>query len=360
MQHYGGKMKYLHIMPDSVYSKDFSEKTARLYGENEHLFLIHQWDGNRSYDLKKGILVQKADMLLFVKIMYWIFVSQKVILHSLYLDKRMYILFSCLSVIQKGKFIWVIWSADLYNAHDEEIGIRGFSPKKRLRKYARETIIRNLRFIVGTEGDYLMAKKWYKTKAQLRIAEYTYNLMDLPERQPDVGNRKIKILAGHSAVSTCNHEKMFWDLSRYSHDNVEIISILSYPANKSYIEKVIAAGKKTFGDAFIPVTEWMSPEKYREFLNRIDIAVLDSTCQKAAGNIVYLLYFGKKVYLSPENSNYDHFLNQGITVFSTLEIGDKSFFEPLTTWEINENKKKLKEIYSDSGFQKKWDKVFYE
>lgn len=54
--------------------------------------------------------------------------------------------------------------------------------------------------------------------------------------------------------------------------------------------KVIIKGKELFGEKFIPLTEFMTFEKYLEFLGSIDIAIFAHKRQQAMGNTITIFW----------------------------------------------------------------------
>lgn len=48
-------------MPDSIYSKDYMDRINKLYDPKDHYFVITQWNGERKYKLKNGIVVDTID-----------------------------------------------------------------------------------------------------------------------------------------------------------------------------------------------------------------------------------------------------------------------------------------------------------
>lgn len=351
-------MKYLHIMPDSIYSKDYSDRINKLYCKNEHFFLIHQWEGEREYSLSNGKVVQKVNWRVMLELIKYIIFSKKIILHSLFIDQKMHVIFALLSLFMHKKFLWYIWSADLYNEHFSEIQLKKTDFKKQIKKFMREIIIWRLEaIIVVAEGDYNAAKSWYKTRAKMIQAEYAYNLL-----KNGKGHRKshkgINILAGHNAAPCCKHIEMFEHLTKHNNKDIKVFSVLTYPKDEDYIEMVIKRGKKILRDKFIPITEWMPYEEYVQFLGEIDIAVFEGNIQMGAGNIFNLLFLGKKVYLSAENSIYGQLRKEGVRCYLTTEIKNNSFFELIEENIKNENRRILEELFSDNTFKKKWDMVF--
>lgn len=355
------KMRYIHIAPDSIYTKNYIERINRLYNPKEHFFLVHQCDGQRSYKFKNVKAVKKVNWKLMTKLIKMSFKAKKVILHSLFIDKKMHVLFALMSCFMK-KFDWYIWSADLYKTHWDEQKVKGIAFQKRVKKLCREILIHNLKtIIVVAEGDYVQARKWHSTKAKMVQAEYAYNLVEMEEYNIDPKKDTINILAGHGGSSSCKHIQMFHRISKYKDEKIKVYSVLSYEDDdKDYINKVISCGKEIFGDKFIPILNWMPYEEYMKILCNVDIAVFEGEVQMGAGNILYLLYYGKKVFLSAKNSIYHQLKKMNITCFELNQISNKNdFFQFLSEKEKNNNKMTVETLCSDKAFKKKWDKVFY-
>lgn len=349
-------LKYLHIMPDSIYSKDYMDRINKLYNSNDHYFVITQWDGERGYFLKNGLLMNRISnntMITIVKLMIY---AEQVILHSLFIDKKMHVVIAILSCIMPRKFSWYVWSADLYKEHKAELQIRGIALSKRIKRWCRTRIIRHLhKIIVVADEDYTYAKQTYGTRALMVQAEYAYNLIDMKteEKAKDI----ITILAGHNASSSLLHKEMYDRLSFLAKEPVEILSMLSYPDMGDYTEKVIKCGYKIFGNKYHPITEWVPYEKYIQMLNQIDVALFEGDCMNGAGNIFNLIYLGTKVYLSEKNSIYHQLKREGIICYSKEKL-QQNIFEELSEEEKQTNKKKIEKILSDEVFIEKWNKVF--
>ena len=100
------------------------------------------------------------------------------------------------------------------------------------------------------------------------------------------------------------HIEVFEKLRKYRTENIKVYVPLSYGSN-SYAESVISEGKRIFGDKFYPMTKFMEKEQYFRFLMTIDVAIFANDRQQALGNIVALLYAGKKVYMRKTISSWE-------------------------------------------------------
>ena len=138
---------------------------------------------------------------------------------------------------------------------------------------------------------------------------------------------EIVIQIGNSGDCTNNHIEIINNLKKYKEDNIKIIVPLNY-GNKEYIEKVVIEGKRIFGEKFQPILNHLDMKKYYELLSNVDVAIMNHLRQQAAGNIVILLYLGKKVYLNSMVTTYKTFKEWN------LYVGDIKNIEKLELSEL--------------------------
>ena len=78
----------------------------------------------------------------------------------------------------------------------------------------------------------------------------------------------------------------------------------------------------------------MDKENYFKFMWSVDIAVFCLYRQAALGNIIRLLYMGKKVFLPKDSVMYNFFVENGVEIYDTEAIPNMSYEEfvaPLKT-----------------------------
>ena len=109
-------------------------------------------------------------------------------------------------------------------------------------------------------------------------------------------------------------------LAKYKFErDFEIICPLSY-GSSNIAKDIVNLGHSLFGERFIPIFDFLPATEYAKLLSSIDVAIFGHKRQQALGNILALLYLGKKVYVRSDISTWN-FLNQlGITVFDTKNI----------------------------------------
>ena len=235
-----------------------------------------------------------------IKLSYFLNTSGKIILHGLFLKSLIVTLFFNPWVL--NKCYWVMWGGDFY-----------FPDKQR---WVKKQVIRNIgHFVTYLKGDFDLVKKWYNIKGSYHESfMYPSNLYkdyDIKRKEAGV---VLNIQVGNSADPTNNHIEIFEKLRKYKNDNIKIYAPLSY-SNQDDVKGVISKGKEIFGDKFIGLTDFMSSEKYLEFLSDIDIAIFSHKRQQAMGNIITLLGLGKKVYIRSDITTWQFFKDINVNVF---------------------------------------------
>ena len=103
------------------------------------------------------------------------------------------------------------------------------------------------------------------------------------------------------------------------------------------------------------MTEFLEYSKYLEFLSEIDIAIFAHDRQQAFGNITSLLSMKKTIYIKEEISTYETLINLGINLksfdkFENLEVLDEELLE--------NNKRIIKEYFSEKKLKEQWENIF--
>jgi hypothetical protein len=101
------------------------------------------------------------------------------------------------------------------------------------------------------------------------------------------------------------------------------------------------------------MTEFLTADRYLEFLGRIDIAIFNHRRQQGMGNIITLLGLGKKVYLRKDTTSGSALTNMGILTYVT----DCFDLQPLRNDQANMNAKRVKEIFSTAALESQWKEL---
>lgn len=254
-----------------------------------------------------------------------------------------YLSFEALWIINKFKdkvYGWFLWGGDFYpyikiNQYSEETRkiivnnnqSKGFKDRflEHFMLFFRKRAIKNIKYIYTWNNyDYSLLKDNFNTNAEFRYFTYPYvndyeNLDILCNLEKD--SDEIVIQVGNSGDATNNHLEIFKSLEKFKDKNFIVITPLSY-GDKDYIEKLIVEGHKILGDKFKPINNKLPLNEYSKQLARVDVAIMNHYRQQGAGNIVSLLYLGKKVYLNREVTTYKTFKEWGIDIYSIDDLND--------------------------------------
>jgi len=348
----------LHIfLTDSIYTKEFIRFVLKRFKSEDHVFCTPKpsyYEDISGAEIRRINPKRLDDVVRLFKYMKF---SKRILLHSLFNFYFQAWLTIQPSLLQRAT--WVAWGADVYS-EDPYKGLKG-----RIRRHVRKVVVKNLGSIAGLfKGDYEHIVKCYRTKAPYRQVFYPnpvhFEILDEVIRLSEsaVKNRK-RIMVGHAASRNNFHEEMLLFLRDNIIDDYEIICPLSY-GDKNYAQSVIQLGNSLFGTRFIPVTDFLQPKEYAKLLNSIDVVIFNHRYQEAVGNMLAVLYLGKKLYIRGETTPWSFFKDLGVVVYDTNALlkGDYRNF-----WEMDEkdklsNRAILIKEFSEERCAELWEKVF--
>jgi len=287
--------------------------------------------------------------------------AEKIVIHSLFSISD--VVWLLLNSRLLSKTVWVLWGGDLYNYWLQE----KHSLKELTKEKLKRLVIKQLGGIATfVEGDYNLVREKYKTEARYFYTFYpnpvNFELLDNANSNTQIAHSGLrKVLLGNSATWTNNHFEILSALSRIDDKSFKIICPLSY-GDSAYAEEVIKFGYELFGDRFAPLTQFLSSEEYAKVLASVDVAVFNHNRQQGLGNILALLYLGKKVYIRDDITTFEFFDKHGIRVYNTKDILKKPNVD---IFEYNEeigkrNRDVIATEFSEERCIELWRKVFYE
>lgn len=262
---------------------------------------------------------------------------------------------------ENTKTIWLGWGFDYYDLISKPllkektntaIGKINSSKKALLKTLLKKAIQPELRkveilnkitvFSPVLYEDYELVKKaipgFLPTYASWNYGTLEDDLIRGFEGKKIVGKN---ILLGNSASHTNNHLDAFDNLSASDISGRKIITPLSY-GDTRYRDLIASEGNKVFGDAFVPLIDFMPIDDYIAILQSCSIVIMNHLRQQALGNIVIGLYLGAKVFLDKENPIYQFFVNNNAHIYSIEDLAVEIHSE-LTDDQINSNRQILQE-----------------
>lgn len=351
-------MKILHIGNTDKFIPPFIEFIKENFDFSQHRFLLT--GGGMTVDQvvphpnvyvskhgKKGTLMYLLRALVAMQ------TADKIILHGLFNYRIVQLLF--LNPWLLKKCYWIVWGGDLYVY---QLGKKNWKWKRN--EYFRRSVIKNMGFIVSAnKGDIAKAVEWYGFNGEkLSSVFYTSNIF-----QKDIeaiaceASDEVRILVGNSSTETNRHLEAFdiiFSEKIRNKKKLKIIAPLSY-GDSEYRKTVIEYGAEKFGDEFIPLVNFMPYKSYLNILFNTDIVVFNHNRQQGFGNLVQLLGFGKKVYISRDSNLWEYFESIGVVVYDF----EKFDIMPIEKSVALKNRKAIEENFSIESIVLDMEKVFY-
>jgi|GEM_PF-3492566 len=144
--------------------------------------------------------------------------------------------------------------------------------------------------------------------------------------------KPLRVQIGHNAYMFNNHKSAMDSIRHFKEENLDILVPISYGGEnhttpKWYKDSIINYGKSNFGEKIKYITKLMPIIEYTEYLHTVDIAIFNAERQNGLGNILKLIYFGKKIYMNPRNPLYKYFSDLNIKIFNAETIREQTFDE---------------------------------
>lgn len=317
----------IHIFTnESFYSTSLIQLLEKKLDLKEHLFIFRKKNSifqSYSNEVSSKIIYAPDSLSMFILVVPLLVKSNWIYFH--YLPYGPSLLFWALTPSLIKKSTWIIWGGDVFIYKE-----KNRNTTTRLYEFLRRKIIPKFPEIASfIEKDSREAMSVYGSKA-----EYIKILYPIPLDITLLKSKTVRevhfstnILIGNSADPSNFHLEIIEILSRFCNESIKIFCPLSYYSDDIYIKKVIQLGKYYFADKFIPLTHIMSPLDYSTFLADIDVGIMNHRRQQALGNILPLLFLGKKVFLRSDISTYGFLIIEGCNVFDLESISNSSFEE---------------------------------
>lgn len=194
--------------------------------------------------------------------------------------------------------------------------------------YSANALLRVDYFSPVLDLEYDLVKHHIQLKA--KYIEWNYGTAEDDLSLPNAGFAEgDNILVGNSATPTNNHIELLEQIAgQVVLADRKIIAPLSY-GDPHYRDQVIKIGKKMFGDAFVPLTEFMPIAQYISTIRSCGFVMMNHLRQQALGNICMAMLMGAKIYLNDANP-LSKWLSQRGAVFGSM---DRLDMLPLTQTE---------------------------
>ena len=324
---------YVHIFANqTAYSWALLNLLEKEIDIENHIFVFgigrdHPMDYPYSPHLQKHILYMKQPGQL-IRILKLIFSAKWIYIHLLAYDPTLF--FWSLNSELLKKSTWIVWGSDIYAFQKKQQSLR-----TRIYERLRQHIIPQFPEIAAfVPEDFDIIASLYNSKARYFPILYPLPVdvrqLDTVKDLPTKGT--FSVMIGNSGDPTNNHFEMIELLSVFRNEDLRVFCPMAYGGTHEYRELVNSKGISTFGDNFIPWLEMKGKQEYAEQLAGIDVAIMNHNRQQGLGNILALLYLGKKVFIREEVSSYSFLSRNNCKIYpvkSLLGLKFSDFRKPM-------------------------------
>lgn len=331
--------RIVHLFRRSIFLRYYIQFLDTYFNTEEHIFFVYGNDHSTTLPYptcssKFQIIETDARLhsydpriLLSPKNAKLLNTADLVICHAL-IPQSLFLLFLHPKVLKKT--VWVIWGGDItdytsYHNHNRS--------KCLIKVYylLKKTVSTRIPYVIARLPEYDVIKKYYNSTA---VRFPICSLYSLPEEIKTKYNLNDKnklltnILIGHFASPTENHIEILNKLLRFKNEKIHLYLLFPYEfMNLSYANNIKNMAMAMYGDKVTIISDVVPRAEYCDFLNTIDVGILDAREQAGLGTIALLLSLGKKIFLNDCGINKTICDEGGYVTYVTSELTKCSFFE---------------------------------
>lgn len=328
----------LHIIDENIFTLRLIDDIEINNLESKHLFLVLTKNWLDPKLVRKNIVILKSPFLNKIcKNLYVLFKSSfladKIVMHGPVLI-HFYFLFP----IFNKKLYWVLYGFEIDTLQ-----------YKNLYSFILRRVLKRVKYhCTHIKEDSDLVNNLLNSDARhIYALVYSSNVSNTAEFRSIYKKERINVLVGNSTSPTNNHLQAFCIIEKHANHVNHIYCPLSYGIYSDYKANVVKEGFNMFGDKFIPITDFMSYEKYFLFLQNIDIALFNHSRQEGMGALLSLLSLGKLVYMNPQSNAYKSFKRRGFIIENIHSLKENEINFSLN---VSSNKLLLESYYSHNKF----------
>jgi len=358
----GQRVKYLHVIPprqNIIYP--FVRMVLDSFERSEHFFLVTHTDETIAPQLaecENTAFLPKGSRLRSLFVFYrQLKNAQYIIWHSLYLKPCQVLLLGvCRGLLRKSA--WVEWGKDLYHYETAGKSILHLLYNA-LQRRIREQMV--LYVAIFPPDEQVFRERLHSRAPVMHVSYLAPDAVHTLEKTRPARRETdgcVHVQVAHSCNPWNHHADILDDLARFRDEDIR----LHIPLGTGYPPKnardIARRAAQMFGEKADCIMEEVEKEDYLRFLWNMDIVVFRLYRQAALGNLLRLLYMGKKVYLPGGTAMYDFFIRQGAQVFDAERIPQMSFEEFAAPLQDSRPPRFLLELMMPDKLIGRWRAVF--
>ena len=324
----------LHLMFNDKFNAPFCDFLNRHFSPKEHLVIYKKCTpGFPMPDAENVLAVTKV-----TKYRYDSPTLKKIICHSLCLSEFETLFYEHPDLLKKA--YWVIWGGDLYDAE-----------KTRKKDFVRKHFAG---YFGAIDRDYAVAKYGMKGPFfdTFNAIPVDFNVLGAVVDTP---RSRIQVQVNNSCDKSTL--AMLDILAKFRDRGIYVTTVVSY-GDLEYKEAILAKGRTLFGDRFLPVETYLSPEQYAAHLAQNAILVMNQDRQQGIGNIVASLFLGQKVYVRSSISIGRYLRERDMAIYLTEDIPHATFEEFCANAAVAQNQAGIQELFGEPSYVRRWQEAF--
>lgn len=260
--------------------------------------------------------------------------ADKVVLYGMYFSRKIYYFLLHWNPQLLKKFTWIEWGADLYEWRSP---VTGFISRK-MDQIGQEIRDRIPQVVLTFPVDELIFRRNHGNFAEtipLSLPSTRPMLPRIDAAYAEKKTDKLRIQVGHNGLLSTNQIRTLDTLSKFKDENIQVVIPLAYNIGnlsntidkQAYKSAVISVAKNYFGNKAVPFVNMIRLDYYMRYLWTVDIVIFDFKRPCGLGNLFFMIYMGKKVFLPADSDYYKFLTDNGIKVYDTNRISEMSFEE---------------------------------
>lgn len=260
------------------------------------------------------------------------------------------------------RIVWMPWGADVAGPYRRWQKLRPYQLLSQLWFVSFRVVVRRL----GAVGAILPQEREFISEivgATPHFCDIKYSRpyrSEIPFYRAGVQGSTVRILLGNSASASNRHLEALDLLARFATEPIEIVCPLGYSGEESYRERVVERGTALFGSKFVPLRELLPRSEYWRFCDTIDVHVQNAACQSGLANVGYMMYSGRKVFLSASSPSYEYLTHAGAFVFAAEQLAHMPFEAirtPLAPAQQEKNRQVWREWKDAEANVQRWNEL---
>ena len=126
----------------------------------------------------------------------------------------------------------------------------------------------------------------------------------------------------------------------------------------TYVDALKSFIKQKFAENVAIISRMMPNNEYTEYLSSIDVAIFNAPRHNALGNILQLLYMGKKVYLSNKSPLLPYLRGKGFIIHTVDELDGISLEELARPDDTQKNREWIRMAFGVETMRDLWRTIF--